>query len=88
MSSNTNLSICLYFLYIVVCLIGCLSLQQTKAPWNYVTKAIEMLDNEEIRSHFIKDLEALYHKYKYGSEEFYLKLTDLVISNVNVLVLA
>jgi len=84
-SFNTNLSVCLYFLYIVVCLIGCLSLQQTKAPWNYITKAIEKLDNEEIRSHFIKDLDALYYNYKYGSEEFSFKLTDLVISYVNVL---
>ena len=85
MSFNTNLSVCLYFLYIVVCLIGCLSLQQTKAPWNYITKAIKKLDNKEIRSHFIKDLDALYYNYKYGSEEFSFKLTDLVISYVNVL---
>jgi hypothetical protein len=38
------------------------------------------LDDERVRSHFIKDFEALYQKH-YGSEEFYLKLADLVVAN-------
>jgi len=67
-----------------VCLIGCFSLQDTKTPWKHVTKAIEKLDNEGIRSQFIRDLEALYQKHKYGSEEFYLQLTDLVVGNANM----
>jgi archaellum component FlaD/FlaE len=46
--------------------------------------AIEKLNNEEIRSNFIKDLETLYQKYKYGSEEFYLKLVDLVMGNTSI----
>ena len=46
----------------------------------HITKAIKQLNNKEIRSSFIKDLEALYQSHKYGSEEFYLKLVDLVIS--------
>jgi len=68
----------------LVCLIGCLSLQHSKTPWKHVTKAIEKLDNEEIRAHFIKDLEALYQKHKYDSEEFYLKLSDLVVGNASM----
>jgi len=67
-----------------VCLIGCSSLQHSKTPWKHVTKAIKKLDNEEIRSHFIKDLEALYQKHKYGSEEFCLELADLLIGNANI----
>ena len=49
----------------------------------HTTEIIEKLNNNEIRSYFIKDLEALYQNYKYGSEEFYLKLVDLVIKNAN-----
>jgi len=63
-----------------VCLIGCSSLQHSKKPWNHITIAIEKLNNEEIRSHFIKDLEALYQTHKYGSEMFYLKLADLIVN--------
>ena len=70
--------ICLYNFYIVVCLIGYSSLQYSKTPWNYVTKAIENLDDEKIRFQFIKEVEALYQKYKLSSEEFYVKLADLV----------
>jgi len=66
------------FLNIVACLIGCSSLQHSKTPWRHVTQKIEKLDNEEIRSHFIKDLEALYQKHK-GSKELYLKLADLIV---------
>ncbi|KAN0105498.1 hypothetical protein V8E52_010978 [Russula decolorans] len=61
-----------------VCLIGCSSLKDSKTPWKHVARAIEKLDNEEIRSHFIKELEALYQKHKFGSEEFCLELADLV----------
>jgi len=43
-----------------VCLIGCFSLQDTKTPWKHVTKAIEKLDNEGIRSQFIRDLEEIW----------------------------
>jgi len=63
-----------------VCLIGCSSLLHSKMPWKHITTTIEKFNNEEIRSYFIKDLEALYQKHKYGSEMFYLKLTDLIIS--------
>jgi len=65
-----------------VCLIGCssLQLQRTKTPWSYVSMAIEKLDDERVRSHFIKDFEALYQKH-YGSKEFYVKLADLVVAN-------
>ncbi len=66
------------FFYIVVCLIGCSSLQHSKFPWEHVTQKIEKLNNKEMRSHFIKDFEALYQKHK-GSKEFYLKLADLVV---------
>ena len=66
------------FLNIVVCLIGCSSLQHSRSPWKHVTQEIEKLDNEEIRSHFIKDFEALYQKHK-GSKELYLKLADLIV---------
>jgi len=64
-----------------VCLIGCssLQLQPTKTPWSYVAKAIEKLDDKGVRSCFINDLEALYQKH-YGSEEFCLKLADLVVA--------
>jgi hypothetical protein len=55
--------------------------QHSKTPWKNVTKAIEKWDNEEIRSYFIKDLEVLLQKYKDGSEEFCLKLADLVVDN-------
>jgi hypothetical protein len=44
---------------------------------------IEKLNNKEIRLCLIKDLEALYQNYKYGSEEFYCKLVDLVIKNAS-----
>ena len=40
--------------------------------------------NEEIRSCFINDLETLYQKYKYGSEEFILKLVDLVVGHASI----
>ena len=73
--------ICLFayiFLNIVVCLIGCTSLQHSKTPWRHVTQGIEKLNNEEIRSYFIKDLEALYQEHK-GSDELYLKLADLIV---------
>jgi predicted membrane protein len=76
--------ICLFayiLFYIVVCLIGCSSLKDSKTPWKHVARAIEKLDNEEIRSHFIKELEALYQKHKFGSEEFCLELADLVVGS-------
>jgi len=63
-----------------VCLIGCSSLQHSKKPWNHITTAIEKFNIEEIKCHFIKDLDALCQKHKYGSEMFYLTLTDLVVS--------
>jgi hypothetical protein len=75
---------CLHFLYIVVCLIGCSSLQHSKTPWTHIPKAIEKLNNEEVRSSFTKDLETLYQKHKYGSEEFHLKLVDLMVGNANI----
>jgi hypothetical protein len=50
----------------------------------HIPKAIEELNNVEIRSSFTKDLETLYQKHKYGSEEFYLKLVDLVVGNANI----
>ena len=46
--------------------------------------AIEKLNDEEIRFCFIKDLEAVYQKHKYGSEEFCLRLADLVMSNASL----
>jgi hypothetical protein len=49
----------------------------------HVSQEIQKLDNEEIRSHFSKDLEALYQKHK-GSEELYLKLADLVVSTATM----
>jgi hypothetical protein len=55
----------------------------SKTPWNHVSKAIEKLDKSGIRSHFIKDLEALYQKHKSGSEEFHLKLADLVVGHAS-----
>lgn len=67
------------FLILVVCLIGCFSLQHSKTPWKHVTKAIEKLNNEGKRSLIIKDLDALYQKHSYGSDEFYLKLADLIV---------
>ena len=78
--------ICLFaytFLNIVVCLIGCSSLQHSKTPWRHVTQEIEKLDNEEMRSHFIKEFEALYQKHK-GSERIYLKLADLVVDTATM----
>jgi len=78
--------ICLFaytFFNIVVCLIGCSSLQHSRTPWKHVTQEIEKLDNEEIRSHFIKDFEALYQKHK-GFKEVYLKLADLVVSTATM----
>ena len=57
-------------------------MQHTKTPWRHVTNAIEKLDDEGVRSHFINDLEALYQKH-YGSEEFCLKLADLVVATSN-----
>jgi len=67
-----------------VCLIGCSSLQHSKAPWEHVAKAIEMLNNEEMRSLFIDKLKALYQKHKYGSQEFCLKLADLVVDHASM----
>ena len=81
----TVILICLFahtFFYIVACLIGCSSLQHTKTPWSYVTKTIEKLEDEGVRSHFIKDLEVLYQRH-YGSEDFCLKLADLVVANAS-----
>jgi len=69
----------LIFFNIVVCLIGCFSLQHSKIPWRHVTQEIVKLNNEKMRSHFIKDFEALYQKHK-DSEGVYLKLADLVVS--------
>jgi hypothetical protein len=43
------------------------------------------LDNEEIRSHFIEDLDALYQKHKYGSKELNLKLADLVVDTATMI---
>jgi len=63
-----------------VCLIGCSSSLHSKMPWKHITIAIEKFNNEEIRSYFIKDLNSLYKKHKCGSEMFYLKLTDLIMS--------
>jgi hypothetical protein len=59
-------------------------LQHSKTPWKDVNKAIEKLDNEEKRVFFIKDLEALYQKHKYGSEEFCFKLADLIVDNASM----
>jgi hypothetical protein len=59
-------------------------LQHSKTPWNHVIKAIEKWDNKEIRSHFIKDLETLLQKHKYGSEKLCLKLADLVVDNASM----
>src|SRR5258707_2841845 len=67
------------FLYIVSCLIGCLTLH-SRTPWRHVTKAIEELNNNEgKRLQFIKDLQSLHQKYKYGSKEFSFSLADLVV---------
>jgi hypothetical protein len=60
-------------------------LQYSKRPWRHVAKTIKILDNEEIRSHFIEDLQALCQKHKYDSEEFYLKLADLVVNTATVI---
>jgi hypothetical protein len=46
--------------------------------------AIEKLDNEVIRSYFIKDLEDLYQKHKSNSKEFYCKLADLVVDTASM----
>ena len=70
---------CLHTL-LVVCLIGCSCTQHSKTPWKLVAKAIKVLNkNEERRSLFIKEFEALYQKHKYDSEEFGLKLADVII---------
>ena len=74
-----------HFFYIVVCLIGCSSLQHSMTPWKYVNKAIEIFNNEERRFCFIKDLEALYQKHKYGSEEFCSKVADLIVGNASTI---
>ncbi len=71
------------FLHIVCCLIGCLTLH-SKTPWEHVTKAIEELNNDEgKRLQFIKDLQSLHQKYKYGSKEFSFNLADLVVCNAS-----
>jgi len=67
-----------------VCLIGCFSLQHSKTPWNYVTMAIQKLNDEEIRSQFINKLEDLYQKHKSSPKELYVKLADLVVDNATV----
>ena len=69
----------------MVCLIGCSSSQHSKQPWDHVDKAIKVLDDEETRSHFIKDFEAVYQKHKYGSEEFCLKLADVMVDHATVI---
>jgi spore germination protein YaaH len=58
-------------------------LQHSKTPWKHVTEAIKKLDNKGIKS-YIKDLEALQQEYKYSSEEFCLKVADLVVNTTNV----
>jgi hypothetical protein len=83
-SFNINCLFAYTFFYIVICLIGCTSLQLSRAPWKHVAKAIKKWDNKEIRSYFIKDLEVLFQKHTYGSEKFYLKLADLVIDNSSI----
>ena len=50
-----------------------------------MTKAIEKLDNEKIRFCFLKNLEDLFQKHTDNSEEFYLKLADLIINNATVM---
>ena len=86
MSSNTYLFILLTLFLIVVCFVGCLSSKHSKAPWEYVTKAIEKLnDEEEIRSYFFKNLEDLFQKHTDGSKEFYLKLADLIVDNATII---
>ena len=85
-SFNTNIYICIFLhflLYIVVCLIGCISIQHSKKPWDYITKAIEKLDDEDKRCHFINDLDVFYQKHKYDSKKLYFKLTDLVVGYAN-----
>ncbi|KAF8497181.1 hypothetical protein F5888DRAFT_1701041 [Russula emetica] len=67
-----------------VCLIGCFSLQYSKTPWKHVTEAIKKLDNEEIRSHVLKDLEVLLQEHKHGSEKFCLKLADLIVGKASM----
>ena len=70
----------------MVYLIGCSTLQHSKTPWNYVDKTIKVLnDDEETRSHFIKDFETLYQKHKYDSEEFRLKLADVMVDHATVI---
>ena len=69
----------------MICLIGCFSSQHSKQPWNHVGKAIKVLNDEEIRSHFIKDFEAVYQNHKYGSEEFCLKLADVMVDHATVI---
>jgi hypothetical protein len=44
-----------------------------------------VLHDEEIRSHFIEEFEALYQKHKYGSEEFRLKIADLIVNHATVI---
>jgi hypothetical protein len=51
----------------------------------HVAKPIKILNNEEIRSHFIENLDALYQKHKYGSKEFYFKLADLVVDTATII---
>ncbi|KAF8501423.1 hypothetical protein F5888DRAFT_1941069 [Russula emetica] len=80
----THIIFILISLLAFVCLIGCFSLQYSKTPWKHVTEAIKRLDNEGIRSHFLKDLEVLLQKHKYGSEEFCLKLADLIVGKANM----
>jgi hypothetical protein len=60
-------------------------LQHSIHPWKHVTKAIKILNEEEIRFHFIKDLDALYQKHKYGSEELNFKLADLVVDTATMI---
>jgi hypothetical protein len=62
-------------------------LQNSKAPWEHVTEVLKRLENKEIRSNFIKELEALHHKHKHASgfKELCLRLADLVVDNANML---
>ena len=50
-----------------------------------MTKAIEKLDNEKIRLYFLKNLEDLFQKHIDNSEEYYLKLADLIVDNATVM---
>ena len=50
-----------------------------------MTKAIEKLNSEKKWFCFLKNLEDLFQKCTDNSEEFYLKLADLVVDNATVI---